>query len=403
MGENTTIALLTSINQRLQVIINNTSPKNRNPKEQDAKTVSSLHKGDTLKNVSDTASKSDNSDIKIAPMNMKDVVSTLAQMPSAIKSIVGLKSKNLNKFKLTMSIISNSMEEFSQKGNDLVKGGKTLEKIAHSFEIFNSIDLSKIFKQFEKIDKNKSGEAFNRVLKSIISGINTLSGIKDSNLKKFNNLVESLEKSTDSFTKLIKGIGIIVASTVGLTIAMKFLKPAEILQAFGIIALITTSVGVIAIGLSALDALLNKVIGGDPKNTPFDKMSRLMNSCVLISYGALGLGLILSKAGGLETMLYGLAGIAMVMVGIGSLAALVTALTNKFVKIGDDKEGKSPMNSIIKFMASAVVLAGVCIGLGFLVEKIGFDELLKSLWCNCFCCRCYGCISSWCSIRWLFD
>ena len=183
MGEGTTISLLTSINERLKTIIENTAPQNKSPEQETRENVKTLHKGEFTKQVKVDNTSSEQT--RIAPMNMKDIVATLAQMPIAVRTLVGIKDKNLKKFKVTMAAIANSMEEFAKKGEDMKKGGDILEKVAKSFQTFNDLDLSKILKQFQRIDKSKAGEAFGRVLDTLVSGIQNLRKLND---KDFDNL-----------------------------------------------------------------------------------------------------------------------------------------------------------------------------------------------------------------------
>ena len=376
MGEGTTISLLTSINERLKTIIENTAPQNKSPEQETRENVKTLHKGEFTKQVKVDNTSSEQT--RIAPMNMKDIVATLAQMPIAVRTIVGIKDKNLKKFKVTMAAIANSMEEFAKKGEDMKKGGDILEKVAKSFQTFNDLDLSKILKQFQRIDKSKAGEAFGRVLDTLVNGIQNLRKLNDKDFDNLENFSKNFETITKSFVSLSKGIGIIVGSVVGLAIAMKVLSPQEVVKSFALISLITAGLGTIAVGLTVLSTFLEKVIGHDSKKSPFESMSKLMMSCTAVAYGALGLGMLLK--GNMETMLLGIAGIAMVMVSLGGLAIAVNAVGALLLKSKTNEEGEdSPTNSIIKFTAWSVLLTGVTIGLGFLIKNIGMDELVYGI------------------------
>lgn len=444
MGEGTTISLLTSINERLKTIIEYTAPQNKSPEQETRENVRTLHKGEFTKQVKVDNTTSEQ--IKIAPMNMKDIVATLAQMPIAVRAIIGIKDKNLNKFKITMTTIASSMERFAKSSELLKKGGDTLEKVAKSFEIFNSIDLSKLLNQFNKIkrgktaeafsvvmtvlvdgikklesakketnileklaksfeifnnidlskilnqfvlvDKSKAAEAFTKVLDILVGGIKKLQKLSNQDFKNLEDFSKNFETITKSFTSLSKGIGIIVGSVVGLTIAMKVLNPQEVLKSFAMISLITAGLGTIAVGLSALSAFLDKIIGHDSKKSPFESMSRLMMSCTAVAYGALGLGVLMK--GHVEEMLLGIAGIASVMVALGGLAVLVTALgatllsmqvtnapiSNKaFIQINNNEKSNDALSVITKFMAWSFLLTGATMALGFLIKKTGMDEL----------------------------
>ena len=388
MGETTTIALLTSINGSLKTVVERLAPQNQDGKEaaskKEAAKVSSLHKGgissDTGAVKASGASK-DETVVSTQGMTVKDIISTLAQIPVAVRGILGINSRNMKRFKATMYSLVNTFTYANRRLDK--KSIQSVKLLIEAIRLMDGVNFEKIFNGFRKIDASKAGKAFVHVMNDIAKGISALHKVKNQDFKKFDAVVKGFGAVVDNITGFIKSIALLAGAAVGMALAMKFIGGKEILQGFAMIALITAGLGTIAIGLSALSTLLTAKIGmskgsGGKKNSlagsPFESISKLMNSCVIISYAALGLGFLMK--GQMGEMLLGLAGIGMVLLGIGAVAALVVTLGNRLGgKVQVDKEGNehSVLSHILSFMKWSVVLTGAAFALGLLIKLTGFD------------------------------
>lgn len=387
MGETTTIALLTSINGSLKTVVERLAPRNEDGKEaasqKEAAKVSSLHKGgissDTGAVKASGASK-DETVVSTQGMSVKDIISTLAQIPVAVRGILGISGRNMKRFKATMYSLVNTFTYANRRLDK--KSIQSVKLLIESIRLMDGVNFEKIFNGFRKIDASKAGKAFVHVMKDIAEGISALHKVKKQDFKKFDAVLKGFGSVVDNITGFIKSIALLGAAAVGMAVAMKVIGGKEILQGFAMIALITAGLGTIAIGLSALSTLLTGKIGmgkgGGKKNSlagsPFEAISKLMNSCVIISYAALGLGFLMK--GYMGEMLLGIAGISMVLLGIGAVATLVVAVGNRFGgKVQVDKEGNehSVLSHILSFMKWSVMLTGAAFALGLLIKVTGFD------------------------------
>lgn len=388
MGETTTIALLTSINGSLKTVVERLAPQNQDGKDEasqkEAAKVSSLHKGgissDTGAVKASGASK-DETVVTTQGMTVKDIISTLAQIPVAVRGILGISNRNMKRFKATMYSLVNTFTYANRRLDK--KSIQSVKLLIESIRLMDGVNFEKIFNGFRKIDASKAGKAFVHVMNDIAEGISALHKVKKEDFKKFDAVVKGFGAVVDNITRFIKTITLIAGAAVGMAVAMKVIGGKEILQGFAIIALITAGLGTIAIGLFALSTLLTAKIGmgkgaGGKKNSlagsPFESISKLMNSCVIVSYAALGLGFLMK--GHMGEMLLGLAGIGMVLLGIGAVATLVAAVGNMFGgKVQVDKEGNehSVLSHILSFMKWSVVLTGAAFALGLLIKLTGFD------------------------------
>lgn len=388
MGETTTIALLTSINGSLKTVVERLAPQNQDGKEEasqkEAAKVSSLHKGgissDTGAVKASGASK-DETVVTTQGMTVKDIISTLAQIPVAVRGILGISNRNMKRFKATMYSLVNTFTYANRRLDK--KSIQSVKLLIESIRLMDGVNFEKIFNGFRKIDASKAGKAFVHVMNDIAEGISALHKVKKQDFKKFDDVVKGFGSVVDNITRFIKSIGLIAGAAVGMAVAMKIIGGKEILHGFAMIALITAGLGTIAIGLFALSTLLTAKIGmgkgaGGKENSlagsPFESISKLLNSCVIVSYAALGLGFLMK--GHMGEMLLGIAGISMVLLGIGAVATLVAAVGNRFGgKVQVDKEGNehSVLSHILSFMKWSVVLTGAAFALGLLIKMTGFD------------------------------
>lgn len=387
MGETTTIALLTSINGSLKTVVERLAPQNQDGKEaasqKEAAKVSSLHKGgissDTGTVKASGASK-DETVVTTQGMSVKDIISTLAQIPVAVRGILGISNRNMKRFKATMYSLVNTFTYANRRLDK--KSIQSVKLLIESIRLMDGVNFEKIFNGFRKIDASKAGKAFVHVMNDIAEGISALHEVKKQDFKKFDAVVKGFGAVVDNITGFIKSIALVAGAAVGMAVAMKVIGGKEILQGFAMITLITAGLGTIAIGLFMLSTLLTAKIGmgkgSGKKNSlagsPFESISKLMNSCVIISYAALGLGFLMK--GHMGEMLLGLAGMGMVLLGIGAVATLVAAVGNRFGgKVQVDKEGNehSVLSHILSFMKWSVVLTGAAFALGLLIKVTGFD------------------------------
>lgn len=400
MGEGTTISLLTSINDRLKTIIENTAPQNKSPEENTADVVKDVNKSDVSKKV-----KTKKSDL-ISSDFAKELSSSLTYIATSIKDIAKIKDKDLDNFKDVLTKFVQTFVDISKNTAGFKKGSQLVSIIATSLEVFSKYDISKVLKQFKKIDDTKSDKSFADVLETLVVGIQNLRKLTKKDFERLGELGKAAENTTKSFKSLSSGIAVIIGTVLGLTIAMKKLSAREILKAFGVIALMTTGLGVIAVGLSALSAFLEKKIGHESKQDPFQGITKLMTACTVVAYGVLGLGAIMNSH--MDLMLTGIAGVALVMVSLGTLAVIITAIGNKIMAMqvdkstgetksvwskiksglfgGDKKESEttskqdsSPFGAITKFMLWSFLLTGATFALGALIQAVGFDSILYGI------------------------
>ena len=143
MGDNTTIGLLTNINNSLGKIVEAMLPQNQDAKKGQEQSVKNLSQG-SLSSGANAASAAAPAARDISGLNVAQIVSSLDGLPEQVKTIAKLSGKTIKNFELVLNSIIDifSQDSFKSLGKSQEVGAsiiKTLTELNALPETVNNI------------------------------------------------------------------------------------------------------------------------------------------------------------------------------------------------------------------------------------------------------------------------
>ena len=373
MALDNTIALLTNISKKLDIITSNLASTNNPGKAQEQIQKTIINNRTTGLNNVNTATTNTNTKKKEVEKNViskstlpnqnisiKDVVDFLGGLPAMVKAVTKLDNSELKKFERVLSKLSTSISDFAKKTQTTKLSNGEVKNIKASIDAISSLSGA-----IKKIS----------ILAPVIPLFNLSLLMLRPAVKTMNKLVADLAKtptkenrqalvSLNLINRLITGVGIVIASTIALAVAIKVLGIKTILEGVGL------SLGVIAAlsGLAiAIVALTPVTATGTAALQPILKFIAGMTA---IAAATFALGLIFSTQA--SAIFLGLAGVTAVLTGY-------TLVTTAALFLGSFVQLSWPfLAGILKFGAWGIVLAGATIFLGTFITA-GWNLLLAGL------------------------
>lgn len=409
MGENTTIGLLTNINNSLGKIVQLMLPQNKDAQKKQQDSVKNLSQGG-LNSGSSAAQTASATTGTINGIDIAKVVSSLDGLPEQVRLIARLSGKTIDNFKEVLTVIIGiftqdeikSLDKSTKMSIELIKALNGLKGLPQAVQ-----DVSKISHRSIKKFKNTileivdifSQETFRSVKSTDKLGIELLktltelgklptalkdvSKIKERDVKKFAKVVthvlEMIGKTLRN-TKVSKDDVELALKTgetlLALTSAMKSLAKMTLIAPLAMIGLVAmTPVWLAFSGLLALIGKMGPAVNKGLRT--LRNVDRFMNSMmktallgIAVAGGVILLGMVVKKH--YDLMLFGLAGLLTVFIGVGAIAVLggLIGLLIKSTKMFDKQ--------IIKFTLELMLIAGLTIVLGMLLQ-VGWKQALIGL------------------------
>lgn len=399
MGDNTTIGLLTNINNSLGKIVEMMLPQNQDAKKKQEDNVKNLSQGG-LSSGANAAKAAEPSAGSVSGLNVAQIVSSLDGLPEQVKLIAKLSGKTIKNFEQVLNSIVEiftqdafkSLDKSSEIGVNLVKTLTELSTLPETIKNIGKIkerdvrrftesilEIAKIFSTDEMKSIGKESKNAIDLMKSLTElgklpeALKDVSKIKERQVKSFTKVVTML---LDMITKSLRKSGISdkdiklakkTADTISaLTTAVKSLAKMTLiapLAMVGVLAMIpvwlTFSAVLMLIGLmeKPIQKGLRALRGVDRFMT---KMLKTALLGIAVAGGIILLGLVLKK--NMDLMLYGLAGMMTVFIAVGVIAVLggLIGLLIKSTNLFDKQ--------IIKFTLELMLIAGLTIVLGMLLQ-----------------------------------
>ena len=400
MGDNTTIGLLTNINNSLGKIVDLMLPQNQDAKKGQEQSVKNLSQGSLSSGANAAATASAPAAGGISGLNVAQIVSSLDGLPEQVKLIAKLSGKTIKNFEEVLNSIVDmftqdsfkSLDKKSELGVNLVKTltelgalpetikniGKIKERDVRRFTK-SILEIAKIFSTDEMKNVSKDSKGAVELMKSLTElgklpeALKSVSKIKERQVKSFTKTVgmlldmitKTLRKSnvSDKDIKLAKKTADTILALTSAVKSMAKMTLVAPLAMVGLLAMIpvwlTFSAVLMLIGLmeKPIQKGLRALRGVDRFMT---KMLKTALLGIVVAGGVILLGLVLKK--NMDLMLFGLAGMMAVFVAVGVIAVLggLIGLLIKSTNIFDKQ--------IIKFTLELMLIAGLTVVLGMLLQ-----------------------------------
>ena len=354
MGDNTTIGLLTNINNSLGKIVELMLPQNQDSKKVQEQSVKNLSQGGLGTGANNAAKNTVSSAENISGLNIAQIVSSLDSLPEQVKLIAKLSGRTIRNFERVInsiiSIFSNEAfraldNKGSETGASLMKSLTELGKLPDAIK-----DVGKIKEKDVKTFAKTIGILLEMITKNLRSA-----NVSEDDIKLAQQTTNTILALTSAVKAMAKMTLIAPLAMVGLlSMIPVWLTFSAVLMLFG---LMETP---IQKGLSALR-------GVDEFMT---KMLKTALLGIAVAGGVILLGLVLKE--NMDLMLYGLAGMTAVFVAVGIIAVLggLVGLLIKSTNIFDKQ--------IIKFTLELMLIAGLTVMLGMLLQ-VGWKQALFGL------------------------
>lgn len=397
MGDNS-IALLSSINNNLKLIVDQMAPKNGQSAERD-KTARMSQGSLNSKNIN-TGSASADAKFTVGGADIKDVTSALNGLPEAVKAVAKLSGRTIARFNdaiinilRAFTTISGEVDPKQFKAVAQLMGNlNTLAILPDSIKKFRKVRsrdvkhintvVMDIMQTFIDISNDVNGKEA-KAASDLMTAVGALLGlpesikefrkVKDRDIKTMVNVIEKLITLISKTLRksAISKADIAAAKMLGeavdkLTSAIKSLPGMVIIAPIALIGVIAIFPVLMALaGIAALLGLmLPSIITGSISMfflTGF--MKRIMRVAILgvvVGLALIGLGMLLKTQW--KAILFGLAGLAMVMVALTLLTVLCGALSIAVKPITIFSKG------IVWNILFYVLITGLLIGLGIILK-----------------------------------
>lgn len=284
-------------------------------------------------------------------ISIKDITAFLKDLPTAVLAVTKMGGGTIKKFENVLGKLSNSIANFAEK----VTKTKFSNSDAKKYKII--IDsISTLSASVKKIALMAPiVPIFDLSLLLMIPGIKLLTKIFDmfSKVKDTKKAMAGIKAMND----MMKGMGIVVAASIAMAIAIKVLGMGEILKGIGLVLGIVTALSVLALVIGAVAAHMKIADVGLVQITKF------IASMLAITAATMILGLVIGK--GMPLLLAGLGGVLAVMIaysGITIAVAFVGSLIGGVEKFGI-------LNQIVKFVAWNLAITAATMILGAVIAQ----------------------------------
>ena len=361
-----TIEILTSINQTVKQIAQSMKPQNGSGAAATAK----LSQG----NVTTTADVNPAADVAKTNINKASITSLIGVLNSlapSVRDIAKLSSKDINGFKKVIDTIIesvNKLSEISEKNKTGLESAKLIsETIVILTKGINKAPLLVITAPIAIAGLTLANYAVSRIIK-IIETAGKVKNVKDK-VNKLNNIVEAIDQIN---VVILKGAALF-AMCVGLGLVIESVGSRDLIWlGFATLGgIMLTVVGIV--GITGLAARAIKSIGAvESINTIMNvvfKATALVAVCMVLGYA-------LFNTATRDMILGGLVVLGGVLVTVTAVI-LLTGLAGKVIKtVG----AFSAIKDIMVLTLASVALVALCFGLGMAIDAMGgWEPLMKGL------------------------
>ena len=280
-------------------------------------------------------------------ISVDDVINFIKSIPTLVKLVAGLSGKTLKQFESVLKDLSKSISNFAKTVNKTKVSNADVKKFKMLIESVQGLgnNVKKIALLAPVVP------LFTLSLKLMIPGIKLLSKIFDmfSKMKATKNALNGI----NALSGLLKGMGIVVASTIAMALAIKFIGIGEILKSIGLVLGIITALSVIALVIGVVGGLVKVA------NVGMNNIIRFIASMVVMTLATFVLGLIISLAPAAAWVGFG--SVLGIMTGylVLALAAGVIGLIIKDI----------PIMPIIGFIGSCIFIVTATLVLGLAIKQ----------------------------------
>ena len=387
-----------ALDQIIKTIERSNTPEGT--KEKKENTVKDLNRGSlsgALTSDKGPTSTSTNATIPTSA-SIRDISSALLSLPPAIRAIVNIRESSINK---VVDMIERLNVAFSDlgDGNNALKGAATFKTLASGLLALQELKFFQLIIKLHALESIDFEKTLGKALTGLVNSYKTLDGLtkKDidnyitftsniSNLTKtvkefskvsalmpiFNlsvamfvpamnklikmtnkmpdkSKVESAIQSTKMVTDLAKGAAMILATSIGLAVALQKFDTKNVLLGIGV------TVGVVTLlsGLALTIELFGRRSRGARRN--LRQLNMFINGLVLSTGLIFGLAILYSTQS--SAINQGLLAVGAVLLGVTALAVTV-GIVSKFLHI------RREMNAITRFMTGMMLMTGAVLLLG---------------------------------------
>lgn len=378
-----TIALLSNISKRLETISEHLVNSNKPGAQSDAvqkdiinnkttslntvnnspqasvKTIQPSIVNNIVNVEADKAKKQEKSPID-TNISIKDITDFLGSLPNAVKTVTKLDNGELKKFEKVLSKISSSLVSFTEKMKQLKVSDSDTKKAKSVADTITS--LSGSIKKIALMAPLMP--IFDMSVLLMIPGIKLLNVVFNS-LSKAKDAKNAMS-GIKAINNLMKGMAMVVASSIAMAVAIKLIGVGEILKGIGLVLGIVTALSVLALVVGGVAAMMKIADVG------LHQITKFIASMLAITAATMVLGAVIGM--GMPLLISGLAGVLAVMTayaGVTLAVAFVGSLIGGIEKFG-------VLNQIVKFVAwnlaltAATMILGVFIAQGWEYLAYGF-------------------------------
>lgn len=338
MGDQNAISLLRGINSTLQSILELQKSSNSTKKnEQNAKTTSTLSKG----GLSNNPTLTNNDKAEVAGMTIADL-STLSNIPAAVKAVASINSKTMKNFASVMRSLLDVIRDYSELDKRTLNGIKGIESIANGLDTLSKTHLIKLGITLKLVNNLGISKSLGEFVKGVTDVLNDTQLPQKEKIIALTNLINNL---TDPVKKLA---------------LMSPLMPMFLL-----------STKIMYPGFKTLGKSLNYLSSVKDPNAAISilrEMNNFVKSSAILVGSTIALSLAISKFG-IKNVIVGLsANIA--IIGAVSLLAVATAKASSIM----GRRSRKGLNAISEFssgvLAVTMGIALTSILVGSYSEKI---------------------------------
>lgn len=284
-------------------------------------------------------------------ISIKDITAFLKDLPTAVLAVTKMGGGTIKKFENVLGKLSNSISDFAEKINTLkISDGSAKKYKAITDSISTLSDSVKKIAEMAPIVP-----LFDLSLLLMMPGIKLLAKVFDmfSNIK---NEKKALAGVT-AMNNMMKGMGLVVAASIAMAVAIKVLGAGEIIKAIGLVLGVVTALSVLALVIGGVASHMKIADEG------FTQITKFIASMLAITAGTMILGLVIGQ--GMPLILEGLGGVLAVMVaysGIAIAIAFVGSLIGGVEKYGI-------LNQIVKFVGWNLAITTATMILGAVIAQ----------------------------------
>ena len=351
MSDNTTIGLLTNINNSLGKIVELMLPQNQDAKKGQEQSVKNLSQG-SLGSGANTASTASAAE-SISGLNVAQIVSSLDSLPEQVKMIAKLSGRTIRNFKHVLNSIVDTFTQDSFKSLD-----KKSELGVNLVKILTDLGpLPDIIKGIGKV-KEEDVESFTKAVGMLLDMITK--PLRESNVSDKD--IELAKKTADTILTVTSAVKSMAKITLIAPLAMAgLLTMIPVWLTFSAVLMLIGSME------KPIQKGLNALRGVDEFMTNMFKTALLG---IAVAGGVILLGFVFKT--NMDLMRFGLAGMMAVFTAVGIIAVLggLIGLLIKSTNIFDKQ--------IINFTLELMLIAGLTAALGMLLQ-VGWEQMMLGL------------------------